>query len=96
MEIIGGQKTINRSIPLNIHEFSDISKMEKELVKEDKSKIVKLEMQKLVAKYGICMALDALKNEAARLVLCEYCPDAVKIHDVLRAAQEEICEKPLD
>ena len=50
------------------------------------------EMQKMVNTYGLCNVLNALSDEAARMILNSYCPDAVKIHDVLRACQEEICD----
>jgi hypothetical protein len=88
---------MDRSIPLPIHEFapSGVTQMENEFIKEDKVKTLKLAMQRLVSKYGICMVLGALKDEAARMVLCNYGPEAVKIFDVLRATQEEVCEKDL-
>lgn len=53
------------------------------------------EMQSLVNKYGICHVLNALSDEAARMVLCSYCPEAVKILDVLRACQEELCDQSM-
>lgn len=53
------------------------------------------EMQKMVNTYGLCNVLNALSDEAARMILNSYCPDAVKIHDVLRACQEEICDQSM-
>ena len=51
------------------------------------------EMQALVAKYGICPVVQALLDEAARMTLCDYNSDAVKVFDILRAVQEEFkCE----
>jgi hypothetical protein len=70
-------------------------RLPKELIenyeKRLKEEQLQAEMQRLVTKYGICDVLNAMSDEAARLVLCHYCPDAVRIHDVLRACQEELC-----
>jgi hypothetical protein len=50
------------------------------------------EMQILVTKYGICPVVVALLDEAARLTLCDYSSDAVKVFDILRAVQEVLCD----
>ena len=64
--------------------------------KESESQIetetLQREMNRLVNTYGLCTVLNALSDEAARMILNSYCPDAVKIHDVLRACQEELCD----
>jgi exopolyphosphatase/pppGpp-phosphohydrolase len=60
-----------------------------------KAEVLQTEMQRLVNTYGLCTVLDALSDEAARMVLTSYCRDAVKIHDVLRACQEEICDQSM-
>lgn len=60
--------------------------------KNMKAGILQAEMQDMVTRYGLCEVLNAMCDEAARLVLCHYCTDAVKIHDVLRACKEELCD----
>lgn len=57
--------------------------------------VLQNEMQELVNTHGLCIVLDALSNEAARIVLCHYCPEAVKILDVLNACREEICDQSM-
>lgn len=53
--------------------------------------LLQITMQRLINTYGLCTVLDSLSDEAARMVLCSYCPDAVKILDVLKACKDELC-----
>lgn len=60
--------------------------------KSMRRELLQITMQRLINTHGLCTVLDALSDEAARMVLTSYCPDAVKILDVLKTCQEEICD----
>jgi hypothetical protein len=70
-----------------------LRQISKDFEKSMRRELLQIKMQRLINTYGLCTVLEALSDEAARMILNSYCPDAVKIHDVLRACQEEICDQ---